>query len=57
MIDIYDILIILGLIAVVAGIYLIYLPAGLIAAGIAVVAWSVLRDISRAPEPDDTEGE
>jgi len=56
--DIYDVLILLGLFIIVAGVWLIYVPAGLIAAGIALAAWSVLKDISRAPdEPDEMEGE
>ncbi|MCK9519911.1 MAG: hypothetical protein M0R74_12940 [Dehalococcoidia bacterium] len=54
--DIYDILILLGLLAVVAGVWLIYPPAGLIAAGIALGAWAVLKDITRA-EPEEPEEE
>ncbi len=54
--DIYDILILLGLLIVVAGIWLIYVPAGLIAAGIALGAWAVLKDITRA-EPEEPEEE
>ena len=55
--DIYDMLILLGLLAVVAGVWLVYLPAGLIVAGISLVAWSVLKDVSRAPEPEEPEEE
>jgi len=55
--DIYDALILLGLAVLVAGIWLIYLPAGLIAAGIALVVWAALKDISRAPEPEEPEEE
>lgn len=57
MMDIYDALILLGLAVLVAGIWLIYLPAGLIAAGIALVAWAALKDISRAPELEEPEEE
>ena len=55
--DIYDLLILMGLLAVVIGVWLIYLPAGFIAAGIALASWAVLKDITRAPESEEHEEE
>lgn len=55
--DIYDLLILMGLLAVVVGVWLIYLPAGFIAAGVTLAAWAVLKDITRAPSRRPMESE
>ncbi|MDY6796968.1 MAG: hypothetical protein SWK76_17050 [Actinomycetota bacterium] len=58
-IDIFDALIIVGLLAITAGVWCISRPAGLIVAGLALVAWSALKDLSRTggDEPEELEEE